>query len=299
MPRPTPDFFRYVLPHADAAHWGAAVTGGGVIRVRAGDPYPPAGHPADHSFAWRTGRVLASFQVVHVAQGAGEFESEATGLRRVVAGTALLLLPGVWHRYRPDPATGWTEKWVEFNGTVPRRLAQAGVLTPAGAVVPVASPGELEARLDRIHEWLRHEADGLESELSAGALGVLSLLRQARPDPAESKPAAIAVARARRLMEEEGTATLPLPELARSLGVAYSSFRREFVRRTGLSPQQYQGRVRLQRAQRLLGGTDQTIKQIADRLGFSSAFHLSAAFAAHFGLPPREWRRRARRGGAE
>ena len=298
MPRPTPDFFRYVLPHAEAAHWGVVVTGGGVIRARAGDPYPPAGHPADHSFAWRTGRVLAAFQVVHVAQGAGEFESEATGAQRVVAGTALLLFPGVWHRYRPDPATGWTEKWVEFGGPVPQQLAKAKVLTPAGAVVAVASPEEMEARLDRIHEGLRQEADGVESELSAGALGVLSLLQQARPNLAESKPVAVAIARARRLMEEDGAA-VPLPELARSLGVAYSSFRREFVRRTGLSPQQYQGRVRLQRAQRLLGGTDQTIKQIADRLGFSSGFHLSAAFAAHFGLPPREWRRRARRGGPE
>ncbi|HWA26927.1 MAG TPA: AraC family transcriptional regulator [Lacunisphaera sp.] len=298
MPRPPADFFRYVLPHAEAAHWGVVVTGGGMIRARAGDPYPPAGHPADHSFEWRNGRVLAAFQVVHIAQGAGEFESEATGAQRVVAGTALLLFPGVWHRYRPDPATGWTEKWVEFDGTVPQRLAQARVLTPAAAVVAVASPEELEASLDRIHESLRRDTDDGEAERSAGALGVLALLQRARPDPAESKPVAVAVARARRLMEEEGAAR-PLPDLARELGVAYSSFRREFVRRTGLSPQQYQGRVRLQRAQRLLGGTDQTIKQIADRLGFSSAFHLSAAFAAHFGLPPREWRRRTRRGGTE
>jgi len=296
MPRPPADFFRYVLPHAGAADWGVVVTGGGVIRVRAGDAYPPPGHPRDHSFDWDNGRVLAAFQVVHVAQGSGEFESEATGARRVVAGTALLLFPGLWHRYRPDPATGWTEKWVEFGGSIPQRLAQTRVLTPANAVVAVASPGELEASLDRIHDGLRREVDGSEPELSADALGVLALLQRARPDPAETKPVAVAVARARRLMEEEGAAR-PLPDLARELGVAYSSFRREFVRRTGLSPQQYQGRVRLQRAQRLLGGTDQTVKQIADRLGFSSAFHLSAAFAAHFGLPPREWRQRARRGG--
>ena len=288
-------FFRYVLPPAEAQHWGVVVTGGGVFRARAGEAYPPAGHPTDHAFDWTTGRVLGAFQVVYIEQGGGDFESEATGRRRLAAGTAVLLFPGVWHRYRPDPATGWTERWVEFGGPVPQRLVQAKVLAPARAVVGLAEPAEMEVRLGRIQELLKLETDGVEAELSVAALGVLALLRQAPPALAESKPLAVAVARARRLMEEEAVGG-SLPALARTLGVAYSSFRREFARRTGLSPQQYLMRMRLQRAQRLLGGTDQTIKQVADRLGFSSAFHLSAAFSAHFGLPPREWRRRARRG---
>lgn len=295
MARADDIFFRYVLPHADAQHWGVVVTGGGAFRARAGEAYPPPGHPTDHAFEWKNGRVLGAFQLVYVAQGTGEFESEATGAQRLEAGMAVLLFPGVWHRYRPDPATGWTERWVEFGGPVPQRLVQAKVLAPERAVVAVAQPAEMEVRLGRIQELLRAETDGAEAELSVAALGVLALLRQAPPELAESKPVAVAVAKARRLMEEEPVAEA-LPALARSLGVAYSSFRREFARRTGLSPQQYLMRTRLQRAQRLLGGTDQTIKQIADRLGFSSAFHLSAAFSAHFGLPPREWRRRSRRG---
>lgn len=298
MARANDVFFRYVLPHADAQHWGVVVTGGGAFRAAAGQAYPPAGHPTDHAFDWTNGRMLGTFQLVYVEQGAGEFESEATGWRRLEAGMAVLLFPGVWHRYRPDPASGWLERWVEFGGPVPQRLLQAHVLTPARALVTVAVPAEMETRLGRIHELLRREAGGAEAELAGAALGVLALLQQAPPDLAESKPAAVAVARARRMMEEEAVGEA-LPKLARSLGVAYSSFRREFARRTGLSPQQYLMRTRLQRAQRLLGGTDQTIKQIADRLGFSSPFHLSAAFSAHFGMPPREWRRRSRRGREE
>jgi hypothetical protein len=25
-----------------------------------------------------------------------------------------MLFPGEWHRYSPDPATGWDEHWVAF-----------------------------------------------------------------------------------------------------------------------------------------------------------------------------------------
>lgn len=299
MSRSKEGFFHYRLPPASAALWGVAVHGGGAFAARAGEPYPPVGHPADHSFEWRTGRALGAFQVVLIAQGRGEFASRATGRIELVAGNVLVLLPGVWHRYRPDPATGWTEKWVEFGGALPERLQEAGVFGAERAVCSVARPAELEARLDHLHGVLRVEAEGAEAELAAGVLGVLALLQEKAGALAEDRPAVVAVQKAKRLLEEEG-ATIPrLPELARALGVGYSSFRREFRRRTGLSPQQYLLRVRLQRVQRLLGSTDQSIKEIAERLGFSSPYHLSATFSQYFGLAPSEWRRRSRPGGSE
>jgi AraC-like DNA-binding protein len=48
----------------------------------------------------------------------------------------------------------------------------------------------------------------------------------------------------------------------------------------------------MQRAQRMLGASGESLKQIADRLGFSSAYHLSSAFKAEFGMAPSLWRRR-------
>ena len=297
MSRLKEGFFHYRLPPEAAAPWGVAVHGGGAFAAQAGEPYPPVGHPSDHTFEWETGRALGAFQVVLIAQGRGEFESRATGRVELVAGNALVLLPGVWHRYRPDPATGWTEKWIEFGGELPARLVKAKVLAPERAVVAVVRPAEMEARLDHVHGVLRSESDGAEAELAAGALGVLALLQERAGALAEDRPAAVAVQKAKRLLEAEGAAVPRLPELARSLGVGYSSFRREFRRRTGLSPQQYLLRVRLQRVQRLLGNTDQPIKEIAERLGFSSPYHLSATFSQYFGIAPSEWRRRARPGG--
>ncbi len=297
MPRSADSFARYRIPHAEAVWWGVGVQGGGVFRAPAGSVYPPAGHPSDHRFEWDQGRALGAHQIVFIAQGRGVFESQATGRLEIVAGTALVLFPGVWHRYRPDPATGWTEKWVEFAGALPQRLMKAGALTSERPVVAVARPEVFEARLDAIHAQLRDEPAGGEGQMAAETLGLLALLGERRTEPIEAKPVALAVGRAKRLFDEAEAEVPALPELARSLGVAYSSFRREFRARTGLSPQQYQLRMRLQRVQRLLGSTDRPIKEIADALGFSSPYHLSTAFTAQFGIPPSEWRKRLRQEG--
>jgi len=296
MPRAQESFFLYRLPHPEAGQWGVGVQGGGLCQVRAGEAYPPRGHPSDHSFDWNMGRALGAFQVVFISHGRGEFESQATGTQRVVAGMALMLFPGVWHRYRPEPESGWTEKWVEFTGLLPQRLAKAGLFAPERAVIPVASPADMESRMDVLHGLLRQEREGLEAELAAGAFGVLALLREPRAEGGEEGPMAAAILKARRVLEEAGEHGLKLPDLARSLGVSYPSFRREFRRRTGISPQQYQLRMRLQKVQRLLGGSDRSIKEIAEQLGFSSPYHLSSAFSSHFGLSPKEWRRQIRAG---
>ncbi len=109
-------FFHYLPVSGDAMRWGIYVTGAGRGVISVGQEYPPASHPSLYRLDWRRGRTLPEFQVILIAEGHGVFESAQTGVRRVDPGTLLFLLPDVWHRYRPDVATGWTERWLSFNG---------------------------------------------------------------------------------------------------------------------------------------------------------------------------------------
>lgn len=286
------DFFHYRVATPEAEAWGALVSGAGRFTALPHRPYPPAGHPSDHSFSWERGRVLGAFQVVYVAEGQGEFESRGTGRVEVGAGSALLLFPGTWHRYRPAADTGWREKWVEIGGPLADRLLAEGVFSPRQPVAAVSRRLELEEQVDAIHRLVAQEPVGHAPELAAHALSVLALLRASHREQKPLPPVASAIERAKRMMEDTAREPASMPGLARSLGISYSYFRREFRRRTGISPRQYQLRIRMQRAQRLLGSSDESLKQIADRLGFSSAYHLSLAFKAEFGLAPSHWRRR-------
>jgi AraC-like DNA-binding protein len=285
------DFFRYLPYLPEAEDWGLAVTAGGRVRVGPGESYPPAGHPNDHQLAWDKGRVLGAWQIVFIISGRGRFESAATKPREVVAGTAILLFPGVWHRYAPDAATGWNERWIELRGPVLKRLQKSGLLLPAEPLRTLGKASEAEGLFSRIHERLREPGSGFDPEPGAWALQLLARLHAATRRHAAAAPMTRVIARAEQLLAERIETPPAMEALAKELGVAYSHFRREFKTRTGLPPKQYLLRLRLEKARRLLGNTPDSIKAIADRLGFNSPFHLSAAFKNEFGVAPARWRR--------
>lgn len=235
--------------------------------------------------------MLGASQIVFISEGSGIFESKATGLVPVAAGTALVVLPGVWHRYAPDPGTGWTEQWIELQGSTPDGLFGNGALGPAQAVVKMGRALRLEELMDEIQERLSGSAAGFDPEAAALGLQILSLVVEAPRLRAPSRPITSFVARAERLLMEAVDKPPAIPGLARELGVAYSYFRREFKRHTGLAPYQYVRRLRLEKARRMIGSSSESLQSISERLGFASPFHLSAAFKKQYGQSPHHWRR--------
>lgn len=208
------------------------------------------------------------------------------------AGTALIILPGVWHRYAPDPKTGWTEQWIELEGEVVDRLVKRNVLAPHRAVIRVSRALELERLITAVHTRLTHQlASGADPERAALGLQVLAIAVTAATEQMELRSLAPVIARAEQRLAESVDTPPDIPALARELGVAYSYFRREFKRHTGLAPYQYAQQLRLEKACRLIANSGETLEMIADRLGFASAYHLSAAFKKRYGQSPAHWRR--------
>lgn len=293
-PRHLVDYFRYTPGTPEAEAWGLYVTAAGFTRVAAGTPYPPGGHPADHSFLWENGRVLGTFQVVFILEGTGIFESKAHGRSEIRAGCIFLLFPQQWHRYAPSPDTGWVESWVEFDGEIIRRLLRTRVLHPGQPVHLVRQLARMDDHLEQIHARLRFSTLGFDPEIGAATLAILAQIC-AEQRAGTGGPSLIdqIVVKAQTILAAPPYASFSIPELAQRLGVGYSHFRREFKRRTGLSPKQYHERVRLDSGRRLLGGSPLTLGEIANRLGYASAFNFSAAFKREFGLSPMNWRRKA------
>ncbi len=77
-----------------------------------------------------------------------------------------------------------------------------------------------------------------------------------------------------------------LPRLTAAAGIGETLFRREFKSATGLTPARFIRQARLQAAAQLIEHGTYTLAAIAERLNFSSAFHLSNAFRQHFGVRP-------------
>jgi LacI family transcriptional regulator len=100
------------------------------------------------------------------------------------------------------------------------------------------------------------------------------------------------VAKAVRLIREQPG--IRVAEVARSAGMARSGLQRRFhqtLNRGILSEIQ---RVRLSRAQSLLGTTDANLETIAEQSGFASSQRLSVCFRDAFGQSPGSYRKQLR-----
>jgi AraC-like DNA-binding protein len=291
MTRRSADYFRYFPISPDLQRWGLGVTASGFAKIAAGAAYPPTGHPADHAFDWAHGRVLDTLQILLIVTGCGLLETRATGQRKVEAGMVFLLLPKTWHRYRPDPQTGWEESWIEVQGPTVERLLHAETFPPASILRSGAIDAGLDETLEGIHREARKGVVGFTPEFSAAALQALAIC--ARVGSIGGQPSGIqrAVREAERYLGDHHTEPVNMEALARRLGVAYSHFRRAFRAQTGFAPWQYVLHLRLTRARRLLASSDAKLDDVAARVGFSSGFHLSLAFKKTYGQSPAAWRR--------
>lgn len=272
--------------------WEIYATSFGYVRMEENARvYPPDRHPAGHHFVWEEGRVLPGSQLLCIHAGRGEFESALT--RRVVIppGTTILLHPGIWHRYRPLPGTGWTESWIELRGGQMDRLRKNGTFDPAKPLFRPPLTSGMELAWERAFEMAWTKPPGFTVHLGLIALELLLRLQEKSPAPHVPRHIEEMVSQAQTLLSADAAADGPtVEELARQLGVGYSYFRRAFKKQTGFSPKQYHNEVRFRRVKGLLANTALSIKEIAAQLGYSSPYHLTKDFSLRAKMPPSQWR---------
>ena len=92
-------------------------------------------------------------------------------------------------------------------------------------------------------------------------------------------------------MAENLTEEFSLPRLAAQAGVSEFHFNRLFKRATGMPPSQYQIKLRMDAARRLLRETKENVITIANEVGYSNPSHFAQLFRKETGLAPTDYRR--------
>ncbi|HEX4803648.1 MAG TPA: AraC family transcriptional regulator, partial [Myxococcaceae bacterium] len=95
-----------------------------------------------------------------------------------------------------------------------------------------------------------------------------------------------------RKMHECPTKQWTIAQLAKEAGLSRSTFFERFSRALGVAPMEYLLGWRMSLAKKLLGTKEVSVKEIAEKVGYSSASTFSVAFARVVGVAPTHYARR-------
>ena len=94
------------------------------------------------------------------------------------------------------------------------------------------------------------------------------------------------IARAIDRLQKDFDQPLRIEGIAREFGMSVSGFHHHFKAVTAMSPLQFQKRLRLQEARRLMLGEGLDAASAAYRVGYHDASHFNREYKSLFGLPP-------------
>ena len=271
--------------------WGLAVNSVGFQEIGAGMPYPPANHPSRYIFSEEKGRILGEYQLLYITRGKGMFTSASLGhWVPVTRGSMFLLFPGEWHSYRPDKDTGWREYWIGFQGPVIDSRVENGFFTKEKPVFDVGIHSEVVELYENAIQIASGQESGFQPLLGSIVVHLLGLCYYyARNRAFRASDAGDLISRAKLLIDGQFR-TIGPEQVAESLCMGYSNFRKLFKEYPGLSPAKYIQEVRFSKTKEALTNSDRSIKEIAYDMGFDNYEYFFTAFRRLAGMTPAEYR---------
>ncbi len=272
------------------------VTHAGWENVKPQQSYPRPGHPSYYAFRWEEGRVLGEFCLSLITSGQGELQTKQ-GRQILRTGDALLYQPGEWHRHRPVKSTGWSNVWINFNGSLPHRWLRDGNFSLDKNLVRVSNRPLFEQQFRHLVESVDTAGARNSLQFSWQAIGLLShFLNDAGtpPQPDQNRSGDAMVDAAMDFIWSQSHNQIGVPEVAAHAGVNRRTLERRFKSVTGSSLLHEIQRCRISRAALLLRETDAPVKYIIGRAGFSNYQRLRLAFLQQFNLSPKDYRLKQR-----
>jgi AraC-like DNA-binding protein len=232
-----------------------------------------------------------SFQywvIEFVAQGRGTLTLNRETCH-LVPGMVFSYGPGIAHDIVSDPRAALVKYFVAFVGQNAEALLRRHGPAP-GHVMQTAAPIEVLALFDDlIRTGLRGAP--LSARMAAVLLEylVLKIAETAMPVGAADTASFATYRRCQQHIEDHWAQLSTLEQVAEECGVDAAYICRLFRRFHHQSPYQYLLRRKVMHAAERLLDSKRSVKQEAEELGFSDAFHFSRVFKKVMGLSPSEF----------
>lgn len=236
-----------------------------------------------HSFARHTHDQFGIGLIHHGAQKS----RSGRGMVEAGAGDTIMVNPGEVHDGAPIGDAGRAWRMLYFDPSVIADIAEdigGGDGDGFEFDRPALNDPRIARRFTRLFAAITVKGTpAIAHEQSLFAL--LAGLMRGRADRSGKRPCPVAIADARRLIDDDPAAPLTLADLAQACGLDRFQLMRGFTRATGLTPHAYIVQQRIDLARRLIAcGTP--LAQAAAEGGFADQSHMTRIFVRKYGVSP-------------
>lgn len=281
----------YLAASKQQLDWGFYLISCGCSEIAPGKAYPAKGTSLEGVV--KQGKFVKrnSFLLLYISKGEGLVRIDGRKTQHLKSGQCLLLEPNVKHQYQPLREKGWTEYWIEFGGALPSQWMGKSFIAEH-PVRKLSETIEFEGALQSFIVDIRERP--LMNPFSTGGhilhiLGrvlELSMLKNNLDRNQEH------LGMLRYHIYVHSAEDIDFVKLARDFGMGYSTLRRLFKAKYGVSLQSFLIGERVRKAALLLENTFLDMKEIAEQVGFSSANYFTRIFTKHNHRSPLKYRRK-------
>ncbi|WP_058300818.1 AraC family transcriptional regulator [Gorillibacterium timonense] len=237
--------------------------------------------------------VKDHYKIFYIHSGQGVFRCLGE-VYPLTAGQGFLVCPGVVFSYEADEANPWVQSWVAFHGTYTEAYLALAGLSAANPVFNAGTDTQLPSCFRQVRD-ADYPGESRELRITSAFFQLMAtLLDEASGERSGSRPPEsrrkIYAARAMEYVDVNYSRGVTVEELAADLGLSRKYLSRLFKDETGISPQQYLLKYRLDKASELLRGTALSVKEVSFSVGYKDPLLFSRMFKQLFGLSPRQYR---------
>jgi AraC family transcriptional regulator, arabinose operon regulatory protein len=233
-------------------------------------------------------RVCPGHDILLCLRGAGWVRTR--GVDHAIALGEVAWIDGAHaHAHWAEPSDPWELMWLRIDGK-----GLAGVSRALGVEnEPVFRAGSAKAEVGRIIRRIMHALEEREPILDATLNAEVGRLlvwffraRQSEPGGARPGDCSASTRRVINALSVYYHQRWRIEDLAECAGSSVPQLFRNFRRATGMTPMQWLRRERMLHAQRRLVETSDSVKEIAEQVGYSDCFYFSRDFKRFVGLSP-------------
>ena len=244
---------------------------------------------------WFTTEFNSHLQIIYVSEGRLRYRCDNRSF--LIGGSRILIIPpGKAFHFETVAAgrgPGYRKTVLFINGVNLPGILETLALEKCAAVELPESTA-IERCFKTIYDLLGTPDEAHFPALAAACFELLHYLSGFVDKPNNASPLLFNLIKNQMQSNFAGEGA-EVAALAQKFNVSDRTIRRMFRANLGITPARYRRQCRHHAACELLAMTELSIKEIADRLGYSSQFHFSREFRRETGLPPRNWRRERRK----